>query len=67
MATASGDAPNPVRYHAVMPYLERARDRAARVLGRHWTAVQALAGELVRRRELSGDEVRRLVQPLMSS
>lgn len=45
----------------VMPYLETVREHTEEVLKAHWATVERVAGELMRRGSLSGDEVRRLI------
>jgi len=45
----------------VLPYLETARDHLEDLLCRHWTAVEAVAFGLMARREIPGDELRRLL------
>jgi ATP-dependent Zn protease len=45
----------------VIPFLELAREHTETLLRRHWTTVTLLAGELIRRRRMSGEEVRRVI------
>lgn len=47
----------------VLPFLEKVRDHAEDLLRRSWPAVETVAAELVARRRLTGDEVRRLLGP----
>jgi ATP-dependent Zn protease len=47
----------------VMPFLEEAMEHAESILRRHWRAVEALAEELLERRDLSGPEVRAVIDP----
>jgi len=49
----------------VIPYLEIVRDHAENLMRMNWSAVQALAGALMDRRRMSGEEVRRLLAPLL--
>ncbi len=49
----------------VLPFLEVVREHTEDLLRRHWPAVESLAGELIRRRRMSGEEVRRLLAPLL--
>ncbi len=49
----------------VVPLLEQARDHAIELLQRHWPAVELLAGTLLRQGSLSGEELRRLLAPLL--
>ncbi len=46
----------------VLPLLEDVRADLERVLRERWTAVEKLAGELVRRKSLSGAEVRQILE-----
>jgi len=47
----------------VIPFLALARSHAEDLLRRRWPVVKRLADELVARRRLSGEEVRRLLEP----
>lgn len=49
----------------VLSYLETARDHLEDLLCRHWAAVEAVALELMARREVPGDELRRLLGRLL--
>jgi ATP-dependent Zn protease len=49
----------------VIPYLEVVREHTEDLLRRNWDAVEALADALVERRRMSGEEVRRLLAPLL--
>ena len=51
----------------VLPYLEVAREHAERLLRANWVAVERLADVLVDKRRLSGEEVRKLLGPLLPS
>lgn len=51
----------------VLPYLEVAREHAERLLRANWVAVERLADVLVDERRLSGEEVRKLLRPLLPS
>jgi ATP-dependent Zn protease len=51
----------------VILFLELVREHTRDVLRNHWTAVDVLAGALVDRRRMSGEEVRRLLAPLLPS
>lgn len=51
----------------VIPYLEIVREHTEDLLRRNWTAVEALADVLVKRRRMTGEEVRRLLEPLLPS
>jgi hypothetical protein len=46
----------------VLPLLEDLRADLENVLREHWTAVESLADELVRRKSLSGAEVRQILE-----
>ena len=48
----------------VLPLLEELRDELVDELGRRWVAVELLADELLRQRELDGSEVRRILTSL---
>ena len=49
----------------VVPYLQQAREHATELLRSRWRAVEALARELLRRRSLSGEEVREVLRPMV--
>jgi len=49
----------------VLPYLEIVRDHAENLMRMNWSAVETLAGALMDRRRMSGEEVRRLLAPLL--
>jgi hypothetical protein len=51
----------------VLPYLEITREHTEDLLRAHWSAVERLAGTLIERRRVSGEEVRRLLGPLLPS
>jgi hypothetical protein len=51
----------------VIPYLEIVREHTDDLLRRNWPAVAALADVLVERRRMTGEEVRRLLEPLLPS
>lgn len=51
----------------VLPYLETVREHAEQVLRANWVAVERLADVLVETRRLSGEEVRKLLSPLLPS
>ncbi|MEX1311381.1 MAG: hypothetical protein AB1Z65_13240 [Candidatus Sulfomarinibacteraceae bacterium] len=51
----------------VLPYLETVREHAEQLLRVNWVAVERLAGVLVETRRLSGEEVRKLLSPLLPS
>jgi len=51
----------------VLPFLEIARDHTEGLLKNHWPAVEALASSLIERRRMTGEEVRRLLAPLLPS
>ena len=51
----------------VVPYLEIVREHTEELLRGQWRAVEALADALVERRRMSGEEVRRLLVPLLPS
>jgi hypothetical protein len=50
----------------VLPLLADLRIDVERDLHEHWPAVQVVAGELLRRRTLTGSEVRKLLTPFLS-
>ena len=54
------------RCERVLPLLEEVCEHAEVLLERHWTAVDVLALALMMEREMSGDEVRRLIEPLLA-
>ncbi len=54
------------RCERVLPLLQEVCEHAETVLDRHWTAVEVLALALMMKREMSGDEVRRLIEPLLA-
>jgi ATP-dependent Zn protease len=49
----------------VIPYLEVVREHTENLLRMNWSAVEALAGALMDRSRMSGEEVRRLLTPLL--
>jgi ATP-dependent Zn protease len=49
----------------VVPFLEIVRDHTEELLRRNWVAVETLAEALIERRRMSGEEVRRLLAPLL--
>jgi ATP-dependent Zn protease len=49
----------------VIPYLESVREHTEDLLEKNWPAVEALARALMDRGRMSGDEVRRLLAPLL--
>ena len=49
----------------VLPYLETVREHTESLLRSNWTAVETLAEILVQRRRMTGEEVRRLLAPLL--
>lgn len=49
----------------VLPYLEVVREHTEELLDRNWPAVEALAETLFDRGRLTGEEVRRLLTPLL--
>jgi len=49
----------------VIPYLEIVREHTDDLLHRNWRAVEALADVLMERRCVTGEEVRRLLEPLL--
>jgi len=51
----------------VLPFLEIAREHTEGLLESHWPAVEALASSLIERRRMTGEEVRRLLAPLLPS
>ena len=50
----------------VLPFLSGIRGEVEGDLRAHWPAVEALADELMRRKTLTGTEVRRLLSPLLN-
>lgn len=55
------------RCERVLPLLQEVSEHAETLLDRHWTAVEVLAMALMMEREMSGDEVRRLIEPLIAA
>jgi ATP-dependent Zn protease len=51
----------------VLPYLEIVREHTEGLLRSNWPAVELLAETLLRERRMSGEEVRRLLGPLLPS
>jgi ATP-dependent Zn protease len=51
----------------VLPFLEIAREHTEDLLRRNWPAVDRLAAALMERRRMTGEEVRRLLAPLLPS
>jgi len=51
----------------VLPFLEIAREHTESLLRTNWSAVERLAETLVERRKMTGEEVRRLLAPLLPS
>ena len=51
----------------VLPYLEIVREHTEQLLRANWVAVERLADVLVDKRRLSGEEVRKLLSPLLPS
>lgn len=51
----------------VIPFLGIVREHTEDLLQRNWQAVEALAETLVKQRRMTGDEVRRLLRPLLPS
>jgi ATP-dependent Zn protease len=49
----------------VVPFLELAREHVEDLLLQHWPAVETLAGRLIDRRRLNGEDVRRLLTDLL--
>jgi hypothetical protein len=49
----------------VIPFLEIVREHTEDLLRRNWAAVEALAGGLIEHRSMTGEEVRRLLAPLL--
>lgn len=49
----------------VLPLLEIAHEHTGGLLAEHWQAVELLAAELLDRRRMTGEEVRRLLLPLL--
>lgn len=49
----------------VIPYLEIVREHTENLLRTNWSAVEALAGALMDRKRMTGEEVRRLLAPLL--
>jgi hypothetical protein len=49
----------------VIPFLEMVRDHTEDLLERNWPAVETLAEALMDRGRMSGEEVRRLLTPLL--
>jgi ATP-dependent Zn protease len=49
----------------VLPFLELVQEHTRELLRSNWTAVELLAETLLRRHRLSGEEVRRLLTPLL--
>lgn len=49
----------------VIPFLEVVREHTEDILRQDWPAVEALADELMERRRMTGEEVRRLLTPLL--
>ncbi len=51
----------------VIPFLDIVREHTEELLRRNWKAVETLAGALLERRRMSGEEVRKLLSPLLPS
>jgi ATP-dependent Zn protease len=49
----------------VIPFLELVRDHTEELLRRNWPAVSTLAEALMEHRRLTGEQVRRLLEPLL--
>lgn len=50
----------------VLPFLQVVQEHTEDLLRRNWPAVEALAGVLMERRRLTGEEVRRLLTPYLA-